>query len=77
MSRLPSEEFALLMLENESKGKRGNAKKDVKYKEHVCVLEEKGRWQEQNESSHIRVRTEGIFKPQFSTFPPIIQLGEL
>jgi len=38
------------------KGKKGNIKKYMKYKEHVCVLED-------------------IFKSQFSTFSPIIQLG--
>lgn len=37
MSRLPSEEFTLLMLENESKGKKGN--KELKNEiQRACVF---------------------------------------
>lgn len=46
----------------------------MKYKEHVCVLEVKGHLEEQNEFFHIKDLVEDIFKSQFSSFSPIIQL---
>lgn len=46
----------------------------MKYKEHACVLEVKGHLEEQNEFFHIKDLVEDIFKSQFSTFSPIIQL---
>lgn len=46
----------------------------MKYKERVCVLEVKGHLGELNDFFHIKDLVEDIFKSQFSTFSPIIQL---
>lgn len=46
----------------------------MKYKEHVCGLEVKGHLAEQNKFFHIKDLVEDIFKSQFSTSSPIIQL---
>lgn len=41
----------------------------------MCVLEVKVHFEEQNEFFHIKGSVEDIFKSQFSTFSPIIQLS--
>lgn len=41
----------------------------------MCVLEAKVHLEEQNEFFHIKGSVEDIFKSQFSTFSPIIQLS--